>query len=1306
MIANICLFFKKYLMLFLMAFAGVLKAQNNIPKTDIIPPSPNAASLGKYAQIPVSLFTGNHNIDIPITEVIANGFKLPISLSYNSGGIKVEETGSWVGLGWALNAGGVITRSIMGIADETPGVGFLYTGSQMPQSYNPFPNISNAEYDYWTAVHSGTKDSQADIFYFNFGGRTGKFFLRKDAQNNIVPVIVPYQKIKINYLASGNFEAITEDGTLYRFDQTELQLSNTYAYTGVSGGLSGGSEYISSWYMSKIITPTKDSIIFQYTPYTVRNDIANTETKYSLINTGLANCSGDGQSFDQISHTMIETKAKRLSKIIANNQSIEFIEGATRCDLTGDAMLDAIQIYRTIPGRELVKEFKLAHSYGTTAVASYVCPSRVETSERLMLTSVTEENGNIKKAPYVFEYDFSQKLPSRFSVEQDHWGYYNGKSSNTTLIPVHEAQLSYFNNPAKTYFFNYANRDPSLAHARAQSLTKISYPTGGSTSFTYSLHECGTITGKFIRPELVNASFFMTSNTDDGTVIQNGVATGTTKSFTINGYSTDGISNTTGAFVRIQLSNFCTGASNDASCYERFFIRDANNTIVWMNSYGANIVRDEFFYLKNGTYTMTHSPSSNYVPSSSNNGGNIYMVTMHWQEPTNPKKYPVGGLRLAEMKDVDPVTGIQTVKRYEYKDEATGNTSGEIIYVPDYTYFFEGNTQLSSGCASGSGGENMWQYYVMSSSTTHPLATTMGSHVGYKTVTVYDGVSGTNLGTNGKTVYNYNFTYDICSFASGYPQYGYFSAFPFTPFFNLDWRRGQPDTVTTYKRIGTGFQKIKQEKNVYTIFESPNNPNLGGQTIRCAKVGQIKRGIAGTFHLDQYNVSFYYINPMYSKLTKTIETIYDPNDVTKFISTITDYNHSLNHLQLSDQSTTASNGNILKQTFKYPSDYAGTAVYDAMVSRNILSPVVEQATYKNGTSFLKSAKTNYNHWYNNAWSTANENSLLLPQTVEAKQLSNAPEVVFRYHTYNAQGNVTSLSKELDVKKTYLWGYNKAYPVAEIAGSDYATASAVINQNVLDNPVSDGALRTELAKLRAASTLSSALINTYTYKPLVGVTSQTDPNGITTFYEYDALGRLFLVKDKDGNILKKICYNYQGQVESCDVLSFSSIAKSGTYTRNNCPSGYVGSSVTYTVNAGAYSSTISQADADSKAQTDVNNNGQTFANNNGTCIESQNCTISMSPGYSSPSALASSYNNVVTLNLVFWPVGSTMYTYSNYTVGTISTGCRPSGNRSFTCSSNGRTVQVTINASGDISVMITSGNLPPYYGVQLFGTYTK
>jgi YD repeat-containing protein len=131
-----------------------------------------------------------------------------------------------------------------------------------------------------------------------------------------------------------------------------------------------------------------------------------------------------------------------------------------------------------------------------------------------------------------------------------------------------------------------------------------------------------------------------------------------------------------------------------------------------------------------------------------------------------------------------------------------------------------------------------------------------------------------------------------------------------------------------------------------------------------------------------------------------------------------------------------------------------------------------------------------------------------------------------------------------------------------------------------------------------------MVTTLTYKPLIGVTSETDARGYTKYYEYDAQGRLSVIRDQQNNILKKICYNYVGQPEVCPLTPnptyYFNVQMSQVFTRNNCPGGQTGSQVTYTVAANTYSSTISQADANQQAQNNINTNGQAYANTNGTC----------------------------------------------------------------------------------------------------------
>jgi YD repeat-containing protein len=54
----------------------------------------------------------------------------------------------------------------------------------------------------------------------------------------------------------------------------------------------------------------------------------------------------------------------------------------------------------------------------------------------------------------------------------------------------------------------------------------------------------------------------------------------------------------------------------------------------------------------------------------------------------------------------------------------------------------------------------------------------------------------------------------------------------------------------------------------------------------------------------------------------------------------------------------------------------------------------------------------------------------------------------------------------------------------------------------------------------------ARMTTTTYNPLVGKTAECDENGRITYYEYDDLGRLKLLRDQDRNVVKTFEYNYK------------------------------------------------------------------------------------------------------------------------------------------------------------------------------------
>jgi hypothetical protein len=109
---------KKTFLLILLLCASRFYAQNqDVAYPHIVSMTPEAASFAVYANYPVMHYTGVPDINIPLYEIDVDGFKLPITLSYHASGIRVDQEASWVGLGWNLNVGSRISRTIKSMDD-------------------------------------------------------------------------------------------------------------------------------------------------------------------------------------------------------------------------------------------------------------------------------------------------------------------------------------------------------------------------------------------------------------------------------------------------------------------------------------------------------------------------------------------------------------------------------------------------------------------------------------------------------------------------------------------------------------------------------------------------------------------------------------------------------------------------------------------------------------------------------------------------------------------------------------------------------------------------------------------------------------------------------------------------------------------------------------------------------------------------------------------------------------------------------------------------------------------------------------
>lgn len=413
--------------------------------TELIPPSPDAFALGKYGLIPVSLYTGIPDISIDLGTAEGREISIPISLNYHNNGLKSYEKAASVGLGWSLNAGGIITRIIRDKVDELTNKAYRYDENINNFSASGNVNLDNVQ-DYLDgAMHGGTYDTEPDIYVYNFGKYSGSFFFFKNQVYQF-----PYRKLKITGTLSGPFTITTEDGNIYTFSTTESSSpknSSTAIYS--------IPKHISSWYLTTIQPPNKkETITFNYSgvePVVMHGGSGQSYLKKAYGNSIL----------EQKSSTVPTTvDAIHLTSISTTKMTVSFSSQTTlRTDIDGTGhALDNISFSNS--SGKVIKNYKLNYGYFGAGH---------QLASPLKLISVVEDYNYLKKT-HSFEYNDDANFPVLVDAT-DHWGYSNGSVSPAIIIP-------------NTIVSNGANREPNNTSLLGM-LKKVTYPTGGESRFEY-----------------------------------------------------------------------------------------------------------------------------------------------------------------------------------------------------------------------------------------------------------------------------------------------------------------------------------------------------------------------------------------------------------------------------------------------------------------------------------------------------------------------------------------------------------------------------------------------------------------------------------------------------------------------------------------------------------------------------------------------------------------------------------------------------------------------------------------------------
>lgn len=1125
--------------------------------------SPNAASLGQYGEVPVSLFTGLPSVDIPLYTFTEGNLQVPISLSYHASGARPDQHPGWVGMNWNLKSAGMITRTQKDMMDEYNNPDYLsateggVNGGYWWRYAITAPTTWNTR-DYMIALVTQNnsddfyRDTEPDEFSFNFLNYSGTFYLndigewqiRSNADLKVTMTglkDVPFTRLFRNtpYVKSfGGFTITDEAGVQYTFgggatstDAIEYSLpiysqvddwtATTWHLTTIKSvdgreiNFTYGYEKGNHKYDQQIKLERKDftctmflNYFYKYSETTGGGFLTPNCSGYNAILPSSGNYSGELMApvylesivspMGSVVFTRTESTELRYQQSVFDKyyydwiyhrdsrQLFRFLNDYTLTQGTPSTLEDDYPaLLNNLKWRQL-DQISVYRTGQATPIEQINFTYSKDINQRLTLLSVQKKGQNTSMPPYLFSYNTDIKLPGYLTDHTDHWGFYNGNKT-----------FNYANTSESNFNAFHSFRQPDAAYVQASILTKVVYPTGGITELYYEPHTYS----KGVAPQRTDDLITYSGNPIAGGLrikrtvnyaSEDGLNPQEKQYFYVTGYSSSlnpatlPSSGVLGGEARYYWGDYVVHADNDPrAIYHQRLFSSQSVFPASSNSLGSHIGYSEVVEkLADGSYTLykysnfdtDNKENMDEIPVSIQSSRTIY-------DPYIDKSFKRGNLLSLEMKTVQDQPVRKKVNTYK----ALSNDFVKSIHLSSFSVCPTTAVGVQEGYA--------FKYY------TYP----------YKLETETDYLYDQNNPAKA-VVTSTSYRYNILKDAQG--KY-----------------LGGGQVAETISEQSDGSSLSTRFKYPANFFDSGSGtPSADASALALFKM---KEGL----HMTGVSVE----QQVWEKPAGKTTYQFLKGSITHFKEFYTNAILPLATYQYRTASPVPAlsrdakviNGELKMDVPKeFPEDTQGyemTISFDQYDTKGNLQRYHAEA----GTPFTYFG---YLWGYNASLPIAEVKNALIKDIAYAnfettEQGSWSTQPAGTYSSTLAKTGKSSftgtLSKSSLTNQTYqlsLWPLTSgsvtinAQNYAVTAGSYFTLTLPAITSLAIDTKgiyVDDVRLHPQ-----------GALMTTYTYDTLVGITSSTDANGLPTFYEYDGMNRLLNVRDQDGKLIKNYTYHYQ------------------------------------------------------------------------------------------------------------------------------------------------------------------------------------